>query len=373
MRTLVLTVAERSQAVRAIVRGGKKRGHTMLIVDPMRMNLLISNKSSGYDRIYLTKEDTITRVNMKDVDAIIPRIGQHVNYSSFIVDHLSNNLGIYSTQSAEGILNAANKLRTLQICSDAGIPTPRTIGINVNSPLTSLIEKIGGFPIVIKLLHGSGGEGVALLRDKSSAISTIQSLMKARTGILLQEYINSGGKDYRVIVMGNKVVVSYQRSAPRGEIRTSLQIGGQGTPVNLSEEDLSICIRAAKATGLSIAGVDLIKDHSGKPYVIEVNSNFGFRVEKITGVDVADYIIRYVESNYEKVTERYNLRSLLNENHKLRNRLDLISQDQHLCSICKQVKRNQVNPREQSSNQLLLQDISSILKLYQYHSPFLLK
>jgi ribosomal protein S6--L-glutamate ligase len=342
MRILVLTGAEKSQAVQAIVRAGKKRGYEMPTADPMQMNLLISNKPSGYDRIYLNKNGNVARVNMKDIDAIIPRIGQHVNYASFIVDHLSNNLGKYSTQSAEGILIAANKLRTLQICSDAGLPTPRTIGINVNSPLPSLIEKLGGIPVVIKLLHGSGGQGVALLKDRSSAISTIQSLMKARTGILLQEYINSSGKDYRVIVMGNQVIASYQRSAPRGEFRANLQQGGQGSSVKLSAEDNSICIKAAKVCGLSIAGVDLIKDHSGNSYIIEVNSNFGFRVEKITGVDVADCIIRYVESNYNNVAERYSLRRLISENQVLRKRLELVTGDQHLSSIYSQVKGNQV-------------------------------
>ena len=103
MRILILTTAENNLATRAIISAGRKRGHKMLSDDPSSMNLLISNIPSGYDRLYLNKNGSMTRVNIKDLDAIIPRIGQQINYSSFIVDHLSQNLGIYSTQSAEGI------------------------------------------------------------------------------------------------------------------------------------------------------------------------------------------------------------------------------------------------------------------------------
>ena len=350
MRILILSSADRNIAVKAIMRAGKRRGHEMLVADPMHMNLLISDKSSGYDRIYLHKDGQLGRVNMKDIDALIPRIGQYVQYCSFIVDHLSNNLGIFSTQSSEGILNAANKLRTLQICSDAGLPTPRTIGLNMNSPIASLIEKLGGFPVVIKLLHGSVGQGVALLKDKVSAISTIQSLIKARTNILLQQYINSGGKDYRVIVLGSQVVASYLRNAPRGEFRANLQIGGQGSPVKLSDQDKSLCIRAAQAIGLKIAGVDIIKDQSGNTFLIEVNSNFGFAVEKITGIDVADHIIRFVETNYhDKPSQRNYFKTLQKDNQLLRSKLDPFYKNQYLAAAYKSAKGKQVSYTDRSS------------------------
>ena len=366
MRILILSGADHNIAVTAIMRAGRRRGHEMFVANPMRMNLLISDKSSGYDRIYLHKDGQLGRVNVKDIDALIPRIGQHVQYCSFIVDHLSNNLGIFSVQSSEGILNAANKLRTLQICSDAGLPTPRTIGLNMNSPITLLIEKLGGFPVVIKLLHGSGGQGVALLKDKASAVSTIQSLIKARTNILLQQYINSGGKDYRVIVMGNQVVASYQRSAPRGEFRANLQVGGQGSPVKLSDQDKSICIRAAQAIGLKIAGVDIIKDQSGNTFLIEVNSNFGFQVEKITGIDVADNIIRYVEANYhDKPSQRNYFKTLQKDNQLLRSKLDPFYKNPYLAAAYKSAHGKQVSYTDRSDKRrrIIINQPEDLLKI----------
>ena len=175
MRILILSTSEGNFATRAIYQAGKNKGHRMTILDPLKLSLMVSNIPSGYDRLYLNDKSSVSRIHIKDFDAIIPRVGQNVEYASYIIEHLSQNLGIFSTQSSEGILNASNKLRTLQLCSENGIPTPRSIGINLNSNIGSLIDKIGAFPIIVKLVHGSGGKAVALLSDKTSAISTIQN------------------------------------------------------------------------------------------------------------------------------------------------------------------------------------------------------
>ena len=352
MRIIVLSTSENNLAAKAIHKAGIKRGHKVEIMDPSQMSLLVSNVPSGYDRLYFSKNGSLDRINIKDVDAIVPRIGQNVNYGSFIVEHLSQNLGIYSTQSAEGILNASNKLKTLQILSENGMPTPRSISLNANSNISSLIEKIGGFPVIIKLIHGSGGYGVALLSDRASAISTIQALLKSKSSILLQEFIRSNGRDFRAIVIGNHVVACYQRSSQsRNEFRANLQLGGQGIPVKISNAEKNLCIRASKAIGLSVAGVDFLRVKTGKPYLIEINSNFGFKVQGITGVDVADKIIRHVELNYINGTQqKHNLKNLLSENQMLKKRFELFSNDQNLSKIYRQVKGNQVTFTDQNNN-----------------------
>jgi ribosomal protein S6--L-glutamate ligase len=316
----------------------------MTTLDPSKLSLMVSNIPSGYDRLYLNGKSSVSRIHIKDYEAVITRVGQSVEYASYIIEHLSQNLGIYSTQSAEGILNASNKLRTLQLCSENGIQTPRSIGINTSSNISSLIDKIGGFPIIVKLIHGSGGKAVALLSDRTSAISTIQTILKSKQSILIQEYIKSNGKDYRAIVIGNKVIASYQRSsANRTEFRANLQLGGFGVPVNLSEDDKKICIASAKAVGLSVAGIDLIKDRSGKSFLVEVNSNFGFKVQGITKVDVASKLIEYTERNYQKkVKGKISTMSILEENQWLKQRWDRIFQDSEINSIYKQVHGKKV-------------------------------
>ncbi len=345
MRIIQLCTSPGNSATRAIYQAGKKRGHQMTIKDPSQMSLMVSNVPSGYDRLYINNKDSVARINIKDYDAVIPRIGHSVEYGSYIIEHLSQNLGIYSTQSAEGILNAANKLRTLQLCSESGIPTPRSMGINSSSKIGSLIDRIGGFPIVVKLVHGSGGSAVALLSDRASAVSTIQTILKSKNSVLIQEYIKSGGKDYRAIVVGNQVVASYQRSSTsRNEFRANLQLGGLGVPVLLSEADIKLCIANAKAIGLSVAGIDFIKDSSGKSYLIEINSNFGFKVQGITGINVAAKIISHIEKYHTtRTVPRLSTKSLLNENNLLKQKWETITKNPELNKIYWQVKGSQVS------------------------------
>ena len=298
MNILILSTAPKNYATVCLVHAGRNRGHAVAVVNPSDLYLLISNKESGYDRVYLSDCQSIRRINIKDFDAIIPRLGESVGHGALMVEQLTRNLGIFSPQSASGIRLAANKLMTLQTCSSHGIATSRTVYLNNVKFLDSMIEKIGGYPIVVKLTHGSGGAGVALIKDRVSAISVIQSLLKSRSSIILQEYINSGGKDYRAIVVGDKVVASFKRSATNGDFRANLQLGGEGKPVTLDPEDRQLCVRVAKILNLGMVGIDLIKDKTTKSYLIEANANFGFKVQKITGINIADQIIQYIEKNY---------------------------------------------------------------------------
>ena len=296
---MILSTAPDSYSTKCIVNSATKCGHKVTVIDPVQLYLFISNKESGYDRIYFTDKNKIGRINLKDFDAIIPRLGEHVSYGAFIVEHFNKNLGIPSIQSATGIRNATNKLLTLQICSSNGLATPRTVYLNNTQNLDYLIEKIGGYPIIEKPTQGSVATGVALMKDRISAISTIQSLVKSRTNVLIQEYIESMGRDYRVIVIGNKIVASYQRISERGDFRANLQQGGSGVPILMTPSDKEFCIKAARAIDLNIAGIDIIKNKRGKTYLLEVNANFGFKVQKITGINIANQIIQFIEHNYK--------------------------------------------------------------------------
>ncbi len=288
-------------------------------------------------------------------------LGDNVNYGSFIVEHLNKNLGIFSTASADGIRNASNQLKALQLFSSFGLPTPRTAFAQNPSHIGHLIEKIGGYPIVVKLLHGSGGTGVALLKDRSSAIPIIQSLYKSRSKFILQEYLDSGGKDYRVIVIGNQVVASVQRDAKRGDFRANLQLGGSGRPVTLSGADKDLCIKAARAADLSVAGVDIIKS-SGKTYLLEINACFGFKAENITGINIARKIIQYCEQNYqEKDQEKIMSNQLLEANKQL----GLFTGDKYIQEVFKKAKGKRISykDRHQKSHQVTVKRLEDIYQI----------
>jgi len=98
-----------------------------------------------------------------------------------------------------------------------------------------LIDKVGGVSQVIKQLTGSQGVGVSIIDTRRGVKSTLESFSKSGIRVLLQEYIESSGRDFRVFVVGNKVVATYQRIAPRGDFRANISGGGKGVPAKITK------------------------------------------------------------------------------------------------------------------------------------------
>lgn len=300
MKVLILATSKTSKAVIRIRYEAIKRGHTVLIVHPMDLFLLISSSESGYDRLYHVENGKVSRINIKDFSAVIVRLGEMVGNGSFLVEHLNMNLKLFSTISAEGIRTTSNQLKTLQILSSNGIATPRTVFAQNANHIEHLIEKVGGYPVICKITQGSsGGNGVSLLKDKKTAIPILQSLFKSRSSVILQEYLPSGGKDCRVLVLGQSTVIaSMERSAAKNDFRANLKQHANAKPIELDEHDKQLCINAARALNIGAVGLDLIK-HNGRTYVIEANANFGWNIEKITRLNIAEMMVQYCEQNYQ--------------------------------------------------------------------------
>lgn len=224
MKIAIISYAENNSATKSIRNAIENKGHEALVLNPNDLAMLISNRI-GYDRLYgKSNKKDLERIYANDIDSIIPRIGTNILYSSTLIDHLNLNLGIFSTQTGEGLRVASNKLLTLQKCSQQGIPTPLTVYANDPSMIDHYIEMVGGTPIVVKTLNGSKGEGVLLLDSHISAKSTLQALFKQNTSILIQEYLDSKGSDFRGIVVGERVIASYKRQAQKGDFRTNITI-----------------------------------------------------------------------------------------------------------------------------------------------------
>ena len=114
---------------------------------------------------------------------------------------------------------------------------------------------------------------------------------------MAQEFIKeSAGTDIRAFVVGNKVVAAMQRESLDDDFRSNLHQGGLGVPVKLTIQEKRTVLKAARAMGLHICGVDLMRANRG-PLVLEVNASPGFGIEKVTGEDVASKIIEYIEFN----------------------------------------------------------------------------
>jgi ribosomal protein S6--L-glutamate ligase len=186
----------------------------------------------------------------------------------------------------------------MQILSRAGVGLPTTSFAHSIQDINGLLDVVGGTPVVVKLLEGTQGIGVVLAETKKAAESVIGAFRQLDANILVQQFIKeAGGSDIRAFVVGGKVVAAMRRQSAPGDFRSNLHRGGRAQAIRLSPSERSTAVRAAKAMGLSVAGVDLLQSDEG-PMVLEVNSSPGLEgIEEASGVDIADLMIEYIEDN----------------------------------------------------------------------------
>lgn len=272
-----------------------KRGHTVDVIKYKNCYAAIeqNNPDVRYSGRFL-----------KDYDAIVPRIASYMTrYGAAIVRQFEMQ-GSYTAASSIAITRSRDKLRTLQILSRSGIGIPKTVFMRNNTDIDGLIDELGELPVVIKLASGTHGNGVVIAETKKAAKSVIQAFYVMDddgTNILVQEFVReSAGTDIRAVVVGGKVVASMQRKSLDDDFRSNIHQGGEGTPIKLTDEERKTAQRAAKAMGLSICGVDMMRSSRG-PLVLEINHSPGLEgIEKVSGRNVAEKIIEYVEQNARK-------------------------------------------------------------------------
>jgi ribosomal protein S6--L-glutamate ligase len=244
--------------------------------------------------------DASVRVNavsyLPQVDAIIPRIGTSITQYGLAVVRQFEASGVVTTASADAIAQSRDKLHSLQVMNQAGLPTPRSAVIARPEALYSAINAVGGSPVVIKLIQGTQGRGVLLVPNLATAAAVFDKFRGAKRQALVQEYVaEARGTDIRIIVVGNRCIAAMMRIASSGEFRANLHLGGTAEPISLDAPTEQLALAAVDAHGLSVAGVDIIQSDRG-PLLLEVNSSPGLEgIESVTRTDVASEIIGFLE------------------------------------------------------------------------------
>ena len=235
---------------------------------------------------------------LEGFDAVIPRIGASVTFFGTAVVRQFEMMGVYTVNESVGISRSRDKLRSLQLLSREGIGLPVTVFAHKTSNAQDILKLIGGAPVVIKLLEGTQGIGVVLGETPRAAESIIQAFGGVNTNILVQEFVKeANGEDIRCLVIGERVVASMMRRGKEGDFRSNLHRGGSATPIKITPQERATAIGSAKAMGLNVCGVDLLRSNHG-PVVMEVNSSPGLEgLEKATGLNVAEMIIEFMEKN----------------------------------------------------------------------------
>ena len=292
MKICILSRQPKLYSTSRLVEAAQQRGHSVEVINPLRcyMNITSNRPSVHYKKRILN-----------DFQAVIPRIGASVTFYATAVLRQFEMSGVYAANESVAIVRSRDKLRSLQIMAKKGIGLPVTGFANSTKMSDDLISLVGGVPLVIKMLEGTQGKGVVLAETKKAAESVIEMLRSAKSNFLVQEFIKeAGGADIRCFVIGDKVVASMRRQAPEGEFRSNLHRGGTASIIRITPEERATAIRAAKAMGLNIAGVDIIRSKHG-PLVLEVNSSPGLEgIEAATQKNVAGMIIEFIEKAIEQ-------------------------------------------------------------------------
>jgi len=292
MRIAILSRNRSLYSTRRLIEAAENRGHEVKVFDHLKCSVLIEEGKPGI--FYEGKP-------IGPIDAIIPRIGASATFYGASIVRQFEIMEVFSAVKSQAIVRSRDKLRSLQILSKAGIGLPKTAFAYQSDHLDDIIQQVGGAPIVIKVLEGTQGIGVVLAETKKAAKSVIEAFHGLETNILMQEFIKeSGGADIRAFVVDGTVVGAMKRQGKDGEFRSNLHRGGEGKKIKLSEIEKKTALKAAKALGLSVAGVDMLQSERG-PLILEVNSSPGLEgIEKTTKIDIAGKIISYVEKHIIK-------------------------------------------------------------------------
>jgi ribosomal protein S6--L-glutamate ligase len=289
MNIVILSKGAANYTTRRLREVAIERGHDVRIVNYAQCYMTIEK---GNPVVYYRGE------KLTNIDAIIPRIGHsYTRYGSAVVRQFESQ-GIFSTASSIAIVRSRDKLRAYQILARAGVGVPKTVFARETADFEDVIELAGGAPVIIKVARGTHGAGVVLAETRKAAKAVMQAFFVEGVNFLVQEFVEeSAGTDIRALVVGGRVVASIKRQSLDEDFRSNTHQGGVGKAVKLTDEETRTAIKASKAIGLSICGVDMMRSKRG-PLVLEVNSSASLKTpEAVSNRDVATKIIEYVERN----------------------------------------------------------------------------
>lgn len=291
MKLAILSRGLNSYSTRRFKEAALQRGHTVKVLDTLKFAI---DLQQGIPDLYFRRKP------LSVYDAVLPRVGASVTYYGTAVVRQFQEMDVFCANTAHGIINSRDKLRSLQILSRHHIGIPRTTFVRDKRDVIPAIERVGGVPVVIKLIEGTQGVGVLLAETMKAAESIIELLQSQKQNVLIQKFVaESKGKDIRAFVVGDRVVAAMRRTAQGQEFRSNVHRGGVAEAVELDEQYRETAVRAAQILGLRVAGVDMLEGANG-PQIMEVNSSPGLEgIEGCTGLDVAGSVIDYISAQVD--------------------------------------------------------------------------
>jgi len=291
MKLAILSCGPNSYSTRRLKEAAQERNYGVKVLNTLKFAI---DLDQGHPDLYFRQKQ------LSHYDAVLPRIGASITYYGTSVVRQFEEMDVFCANTANGITNSRDKLRSLQILSRHHIGIPRTTFVNDKKDVLPAIARVGGAPVVIKLIEGTQGIGVLLAETIKAAESIIELLQSQKQNVLIQKFVaESKGKDIRAFVVGDRVVAAMRRVAQGQEFRSNVHRGGVAEAVDLPEEYRETAVRSAQILGLRVAGVDMLESDAG-PQVMEVNSSPGLEgIERCTNLDIAGAIVEYIAARVD--------------------------------------------------------------------------
>ena len=291
MKLAILSVSPNSYSTRRFKEAALQRGHKVRILNTLKFAI---DLRKGAPDLYFRQK------SLSHYDAVLPRIGTSITYYGTAVVRQFQEMEVFCANPAHGIVNSRDKLRSLQILSRHNIGIPMTTFVKDKKDVIPAIDRVGGAPVIIKLIEGTQGIGVLLAESRSAAEGIIELLQSQKQNVLVQKFVaESKGKDIRAFVVGDQVVAAMRRVAQGQEFRSNVHRGGVAEAIELDEQYIETAVRSAQILGLRVAGVDMLEGADG-PQIMEVNSSPGLEgIETCTELDVAGAVIDYMAAQVD--------------------------------------------------------------------------
>lgn len=271
-------------------RAAAVRGHDCTRIDYRRLTAGIAGDTETID----AENAAMTQFDAVIVRTMPPGSLEQVVFRMDLLARLEF-AGVTVFNPPKAIECAVDKYLTTARLQAARLRVPATIVCENAESAQAAFEKLGG-DVVVKPLFGSEGRGILRVSDPDLAFRTFRTLERTQAVLYLQQYVPHDGSDLRVLVLDGRVIACMRRRG-NGDYRTNVARNGTAEPADLRAVEVDMALRSAEATGCRFAGVDLLYDADGRPYVIEVNAVPGWRaLARVTGVDVAARVITSLES-----------------------------------------------------------------------------
>ena len=291
MKLGILSCSLKCYSTRRLREAALQRGHECKVLNTLKFAIDLER---GEPDLYFRQKQ------LTHYDAVLPRIGASITYFGTAVVRQFEQMDVFCANSSGGISNSRDKLRSLQILSRHQIGIPQTTFVRDKKDVLPAIERVGGAPVVIKLLEGTQGIGVLLAESVKAAEAIIEMLQSQKQSVLIQKFVSeSKGRDIRAFVVGDQVVAAMRRVAQGQEFRSNVHRGGRTELVELDDSFCSAAIRAAQIMGLRVAGVDMLESNDG-PQIMEINSSPGLEgIERCTQLDIAGAVVDYIAAQVD--------------------------------------------------------------------------